>query len=254
MRAVIAFSLWGKQPVYWKGAERNIELARIHYPGWQCCFYVDERSPSHLVERLSAAGGEIRMMRSKAAFDGAFWRFLPASDPDVDIVLSRDCDSRIGEREAAAVREWLGSTKNFHIMRDHPLHGAPILAGMWGARNRILSNMDVLIAGWPRYEHMGADQEFLAEIVYPLVKGDAFEHSEYGTKHGNPTYPFPTSLQGHHFVGEVFDETDHRHDDWTAIVKAQKRKRAKRRQRRVQRLIGLVTSIRRAIGLIRVAR
>lgn len=36
-------------------------------------------------------------------------RFLPVIDPQVDIFFSRDLDSRISEREVAAVKEFLNS-------------------------------------------------------------------------------------------------------------------------------------------------
>ena len=35
-----------------------------------------------------------------------FWRWLPLDDPDVDIWISRDADSRLSEREAKIVDEW----------------------------------------------------------------------------------------------------------------------------------------------------
>ena len=37
------------------------------------------------------------------------WRFLPAIDPQVDIFFSRDLDSRISQREVAAVSQFLQS-------------------------------------------------------------------------------------------------------------------------------------------------
>ena len=37
------------------------------------------------------------------------WRFLPSLDPQVSVMLSRDLDGRVTEREAAVVREWLES-------------------------------------------------------------------------------------------------------------------------------------------------
>ena len=66
---------------------------------------------------------------------GMVWRFLPLLDPLVDAVASRDLDSRLTGREAAAVTQWLEeSGLPFHVMRDHPMHGTEILGGMWGAR------------------------------------------------------------------------------------------------------------------------
>ena len=62
------------------------------------------------------------------------WRFFPTLDPQVDVFLSRDLDSRITDSEVAAVQEWLESDKVIHIMRDHPAHFTEILGGGWGAK------------------------------------------------------------------------------------------------------------------------
>jgi hypothetical protein len=47
------------------------------------------------------------------------WRFLPLADPLVDLVVFRDLDSYVLDREVAAVREWLNSSHPMHVMRDH---------------------------------------------------------------------------------------------------------------------------------------
>ena len=53
---------------------------------------------------------------------GMVWRFLPLLDPQVDVMVSRDLDSRLGPREVAAVTQWLEQDTSlpFHVMRDHP--------------------------------------------------------------------------------------------------------------------------------------
>ena len=62
------------------------------------------------------------------------WRFLPPVDPQVELFLCRDLDSRISRREVAAVQEWIDSGKPIHSMRDHPAHTTPLLGAAWGAR------------------------------------------------------------------------------------------------------------------------
>ena len=57
------------------------------------------------------------------------WRLLPLIDPLVDRWMSRDTDSEVGERESAAVHQWLDSDQTFHVMRDHPAHSHPIMGG-----------------------------------------------------------------------------------------------------------------------------
>ena len=59
---------------------------------------------------------------------------LPCDWLQVDVLLSRDLDSRVSAREVAAVREWLGSGRAVHSMRDHPTHWVPMLGSAWAAR------------------------------------------------------------------------------------------------------------------------
>ena len=47
----------------------------------------------------------------------ATWRWLPISDPFVDLFMSRDSDSLILQREVDSVNAWLESDKVGHIMR-----------------------------------------------------------------------------------------------------------------------------------------
>ena len=58
---------------------------------------------------------------------GMKWRWLPLGDPFADIFMSRDSDSWITQREKDSVDVWLKSNTLFHVMRDHPYHGVPIL-------------------------------------------------------------------------------------------------------------------------------
>ena len=55
-------------------------------------------------------------------------------DTQVDIMMSRDLDSLINERESAAVFEWIESPFAFHTMRDHPLHKIEIVGCCFGIK------------------------------------------------------------------------------------------------------------------------
>ena len=57
---------------------------------------------------------------------GMLWRFIPMTDPTVTVMASRDLDSLLTSREAAAVSQWLVETEEpFHVMRDNPHQGDP---------------------------------------------------------------------------------------------------------------------------------
>ena len=119
------------------------------------------------------------------------WRFFPTLDPQVDILLSRDLDSRISRREVDAVTEWLESGKAVHVMRDHPGHDTPMLGGMWGTRLdgagdslrmrwakswiQILMDQQAFAARSKR----GDDQDVLSRYIWPWAKPLSLQHDSY---------------------------------------------------------------------------
>ena len=139
MKKVITFSLWGNNPTYNIGAIKNVELAKEFYPDFECWFYIHEESvPKETIEQLKTfdnvniifKNGDLTNENCKPRM----WRFEAIDDPDVEIMMSRDTDTRFLLREQLAVKQWLQSNKIFHIMRDHPHHDFVILAGMFGTR------------------------------------------------------------------------------------------------------------------------
>ena len=203
MKKIISFSLWGDNPIYTQGAIRNVQLAKELFPNWICRYYLDKNVPDDIVSKLKDNGAEVYKYMKDGDWYAMFWRFLPASDPDVDVMISRDCDSRLTIREKEAVEEWLQSDKLFHIMRDHPYHKTEILGGMWGVKKPLLSNMKDLMAGYKIGNFWQTDQNFLREKIYPIVKEQAMVHDEFFEKNN-----FPSNRTNGEFIGEAYNEKD----------------------------------------------
>jgi protein O-GlcNAc transferase len=207
-KKVISFSLWGNNPKYTVGAFKNAKLAQIIYPDWICRFYIGQstlRGSKKLIERLqSMRNVELIEMQEDGDWSGMFWRFLPASDPDIDVMISRDTDSRLTKREKAAVEEWLASDKDFHIMRDHPFHTAKVMGGMWGVRTGLLPDMDSMIKNYKKGNFWQVDQNFLSELIYERVKQHSFVHDEFFE---NKKFPTERETSGA-FVGEVYSANE----------------------------------------------
>ena len=99
MKKIISFSLWGDNPVYTQGAIRNAELAKEIYPDWVCRYYIGKSTPNDIVVKLQNFDNtEVIVMENDGDWTGMFWRFYPASEDDVDVMISRDCDSRLNAR------------------------------------------------------------------------------------------------------------------------------------------------------------
>ena len=226
MKKIISFSLWGNSPKYIIGSIQNAELAKKIYPGWICRFYIGQSTLAvalhemNLLRRMQNV--EIIEMSEEGDWTGMFWRFLPCSDPDVDIMISRDCDSRLSFREKKAVNDWLASGKSFHIMRDHPHHDTKILGGMWGTRTHILRDMVGLIADYSKKNYWQIDQEFLTKIVFPRIENDCIIHDEFfnGKK-------FPTRRNKLEFVGGVYDEYNNQNSQHIELLDAYLKSRKK---------------------------
>jgi hypothetical protein len=191
MKKIISFSVWGANPKYVEAAYQNLLLQPEIYPDWICRFYMDETVPSSLRTKLEEGGAEIVMMPPSDGNYGLFWRFEPLKDTTIERFIVRDSDSRLNIREAAAVKEWEESGKEFHIMRDHPQHGAKICGGMWGATsefiNKIEKDYDNLLKNFlstltfnriftPRGKYFNCDQPFLWAVVWPRIMNSHIAH------------------------------------------------------------------------------
>jgi len=180
MYNIISFSVWGNDKKYLQGCYENIHLAKEIYPGWICRFYCDSKVDSLFISKIKDLGSQVVIMKTvNSNWEGLFWRFLPASEDDVDIFISRDIDSRLNEREQAAVFEWLESDKDIHCMRDHIEHNVPILGGMWGCKKPILKDMSKMIQSWGKYDYKGSDQDFLRTEVWDKFKKQILAHDKF---------------------------------------------------------------------------
>lgn len=206
MKKVIAFSLWGNNFRYLGGALQNASLAKTFYPDWICRYYIGKSTMnvSGFINKIKKYDNvEIVEMPEEGNWTGMFWRFYAASDPTVDVMISRDTDSRLGFREKAAVDEWLKSDKQFHIMRDHPNHGVPILGGMWGVKGNLLSDIKEISEHYNPGDFWQTDQIFLKKLVYPKVKEVSIVHDEFFEKKSFPTES--RERNRNHFVGQAYD-------------------------------------------------
>eukprot|EP00096_Caligus_rogercresseyi_P007261 TRINITY_DN25073_c0_g1_i1.p1 TRINITY_DN25073_c0_g1~~TRINITY_DN25073_c0_g1_i1.p1 ORF type:complete len:169 (-),score=39.25 TRINITY_DN25073_c0_g1_i1:175-681(-) len=147
------------------------------------------------------------------------WRFLPILDPMVDSFVSRDLDSRINAREAAAVAEWLQGDKAFHFMRDHPAHSIEVLGSGWGLRLRDLERSMVFASFqiatkdsifWATRDAYGPDQGILKRYLWPWGKWNSISHDAYSCAHFARTSPFPTQrkIEPNNFIAAVVSAND----------------------------------------------
>ena len=214
---VVCFSLWGNKPKYNVGAIRNAYLVKRYYPSWVGRFYVHEETDQSVLSELRSAGAQVILMQGAVNWNALFWRFSAASDDSVQIMISRDCDSRIYQREVDAVEAWLRSTANLHIMRDHPYHFELMLGGMWGAKRPIFDaislDMQKFIALGAEEIDYGVDQKFL-RIIYQKFRNKALVHDNLFEG-----FSWPCRREELKFVGQIYDENENTPSDHIVALK-----------------------------------
>lgn len=131
---VIAYSIYGNNPFYYRYLKLIAQTAKKHYPDWIVRFYHDQSINSSIICELECLrddenGNYMDNVDfcdvNKLAFDGidfgsivpTIWRWLAIGDDFVDIFLSRDSDFCVVERDKEAVLDWIESGNLFHIMR-----------------------------------------------------------------------------------------------------------------------------------------
>lgn len=211
MKRVLSFSLWGNSPKYSVGAVKNAQLVSKIYPGWIGKFYIHKDADKAIIDEINKTDScEVQIMDESPDWRGMFWRFYAFDDPAVSVFCSRDTDSRLNEREAECVNEWLNSDKLLYSTKDHNFHDTCIMGGAFGVKRELNVDFRDLIA---KYEEKGQfyqiDQNFLRDVIWPLAKDKSMIFDCLGRNEFAKTVPFPSRRPiDASFVGEVFDEND----------------------------------------------
>lgn len=140
-KGLVSFTLFGDKRVYNVGALRNVDIWNSSEFDVDCRFYVGHSVPKIVVAALENKGAEVRVVDRPEDQTATFWRFDALQKCNYDYILFRDVDSRPFEREFHCIRGWLREGLPNHVIRDHPYHGVPILAGLFGVKKEEFQNI-----------------------------------------------------------------------------------------------------------------
>lgn len=216
---VITFSLWGKEPRYTTGAIKNAILAQTFYPDFQCWFYIHKESvPENIIEDINKLTNTKIIFKTGNLLESKpmCWRFEAIDNPDCELMMPRDTDTRIFIREKLAVNEWLKSGKVLHIMRDHKkYHKHKIFGGMFGIK-KIPSIIWKNFIDDVRQNNNNRlyDLTVLNNIIKKIDKSDILVHSPYKLFPNENVRDFPISYKddNYNFVGCYIYEDDSRNE------------------------------------------
>lgn len=215
MKKIVSFSLFGNNPLYCIGMIENLKLMNEIYPNWTMRIYYSNDVPVNYINEAKKYNCELVLKERKNVYDGTLWRFLPLLDNNVDLWISRDCDSRINYRELACVNEWIESNKCLHIMRDSIYHNDVIQAGMFGINNNLIKkyNIDfekILFANY-NFNNKNIDQIVLKNTIWKLLLNDHIAHDIQGQRWKNDNnivknFPKHLPIKYGLYVGQIILE------------------------------------------------
>src|SRR6218665_1104567 len=259
---IIAMTLFGKVPKYTWGAIRNAQLMPIVFPNWKLRFYVPhpdfilpnvdtkqveivdntrvEIVPRRILSKLGQLGSDIVYVKNFSdKIPPKFWRYLVTIDKTVDYFLIRDADSRISDRDSAAVNDWMQETDipALHCVRDHPKHADfPIVDGLFGGRisklrsrlngknlldivQEFYANTSGALMDYAANDKRKEPEDILNDILWSMLHEDALCQDSVSCEKWNNTRSFPVKREREEYLGQKFDERQESTSDDVGQVK-----------------------------------
>jgi hypothetical protein len=211
MKKCISFSLFGNDPIYTAGILQNINYKNIFYPDYDICLYYDNTVSSKYLNFIEEEVHFNFVENSNTnKIPGYFWRFFVLDNPEYDLILLRDADSRLSKREKLAVENWLNTGCALHVMRDHPHHNYKMMAGMWGIKGErnfcIYEMIKYFFEEQPSLKHIKISDQIFLENIFDMHENNRIVHDNWN-RFGE-CLKFPHKRVKKEFVGEIFGEND----------------------------------------------
>jgi|TARA_B110000858_G_scaffold16512_2_gene16691 hypothetical protein len=220
MKKVVSFCLYGCKATYIIGMKENIKLAKQYYLDWEVRIYYNNTVPEKYINEYREIGAICMLCENigenKLNWEGMFWRWLPLDDKTVDIWISRDADSRLSEREAKIVDEWINSGKTLHSIRDHRCHFNYIMGGLFGINNKLfhekykfktVSQIIKELSVYYKERPYNVDQIFLNDNLWKILKDDVMAHI---SKDGRRVYQTDILIPyAPDFIGKQYKLSNH---------------------------------------------
>lgn len=184
MKKIICYTIFGTEEFYKNGLISNLDIIKNLFPDFIVRIYADSSMPIDFLRNLDGTNIELILKKLEYPYNGLLWRFLPLSEPN-QIVIVRDCDQRLTERDRWVYDDFISSSRNYFVVRDLPGCKSPLMAGGWGFKTGFKTiNVEKLWASWRETQHIlpGGylwDQNFLATKIYPLIRKDLITYTEH---------------------------------------------------------------------------
>lgn len=207
---VFSFTLYGSNPKYVNGMIENVNIIQRSFPTWHVYIYYFDIP--RWAETVLRASPNVKMIPAEFHdIRARMERYYPIDDEDVSVMIVRDSDSRIHERDVWCIRQFLDSDKVLHMIRDHPHHNWKIMSGLWGLKKAGVpfKFRDTVHAYISSHKIIWcSDMDFLGDTVYPLLANRSLVHGMIRMNPNETIVEIPFPVINHDFCGQVMDYPD----------------------------------------------
>ena len=205
---VFSFCLYGpERPIYYRGLLENIEIIQEHFPDWNVYIYYAPDVTVEMLEKLKTYPNVVLRPTGVLGAVNMVYRSFAIDEPDVEIMMVRDADSRVHWRDRWAINDFVNRPEYLaHTIRDNVVHTVALMGGLWGMRKQANINVQQEYTNFSKetVHQRGHDQYFLQKIIYPKVLPNLLVHHSnrriYIEEHG---IEFPFQWSEECYCGKV---------------------------------------------------
>lgn len=210
MVRVFSFCLYGPaNPRYYPGMLENVFLAGKYFPDWKVYIYYAPDVDQTMIDKLSPCSNVVLKPTGITGAKNMIQRFFAIDEPEVEIMLVRDADSRIHWKDRWAIQKFVASSFLAHTIRDNKDHTALMMGGLWGLKKAAGVRVQTEYANYTedisRGHRCAHDQNFLADAIYPKVLPQLLIHYSQAPVFAgeNHAVPFPFTWINDVYCGRV---------------------------------------------------
>jgi hypothetical protein len=187
MKLCFSYCLYGKfNPKYYVGLEKNIEYILKRFPDSCIYLWFGSDVEDQYFEKYNK-NDQIRIIKKKDETGHIMmsYRFASIDFIDCDVMLVRDADSRISDREIILNEDFFASQYLLHTIRDHRGHHIPLMGGAFSVKKELMTKYNIKILNIIKYykmkniklDYYNSDQNLLVSIFYNNFKHLLLVHS-----------------------------------------------------------------------------
>lgn len=210
---VLSFCIFGSNEKYCRGLFENIEIIKNKLSSFHIFIYVGNDVPEEWIKKYSEYDKVKLIYTNRIGNNNRINRFFAIDDDNVDMMIVRDADSRIHDRDIWCINHFMYSEFGAHTIRDHPYHSIQMMGGLWGLKKGFLNkpikelyrlyNPENIIAS---IQH---DQYFLRDVIYNLIEKYLVVYislHELIYRENSTTHLFiPFPIKDNDFCGQVIE-------------------------------------------------